>query len=198
MIDPTPDNTNRIAHFLGYLFHPFVLFVPSALIVLRGIPLAEVLGWIGLIAVITIAPTAGMIYYLRTHDKPIYRREYRLPVYATAWASTLVCGVILLLLDAPERLLACTAAIAVWVPLQTTINEYYTKISGHAAFSMGVMVGLWILGELDTWVLKGIAIAVVVFTAWARHITKHHTASQIVLGWLVAAVSVGVSFWLIL
>lgn len=198
MNDPIPDNTNRLGYVLGYLFHPFVLFVPSAFLVLKGDSFISALGWILLIGLLAIAPTAAYIYYLRRKEIYIYRREVRLPVYGVAWLGTLVCGVALVLLEAPHRLIACTVAILLWIPLQAAVNELHTKISGHAAFSMGVMVGLLLMGELESWWLKGIALAIVLLTAWARHITKHHTLQQILLGWAVASISVGISFALVL
>jgi hypothetical protein len=33
MTDPIPDKSNRVAWALGYIFHPFVLFVPGAYLV---------------------------------------------------------------------------------------------------------------------------------------------------------------------
>lgn len=198
MKDPIPDNTNRFAYLLGYLFHPFVLFIPATFLVLRGETFIRAVGWLLLIAFLAVLPTASSIYYLQRKGIYIYRREARLPVYSVAWVSTLVCAGAFLLLEAPHRLIACTAAILLWVPLQATVNELYTKISGHAAFSMGVMVGLGLMGALEAWWAKGLALTIIVLTAWARHITKHHTFQQILLGWMVAILSVGISFALML
>jgi membrane-associated phospholipid phosphatase len=162
------------------------------------VPLLEAIGWIALTGLITIGPTIGVIMYLRRQDKHVYQREVRLPIYGVAWISLGLCALLLWFLDAPERLFACVVAAMVWIPIQAGVNEFYTKISGHTAFSMGVLVGLLMLGELDTMLLKGLAAAIVLLVAWARHVTKNHTPLQIVLGWLVAGVSVGVSFWIIL
>jgi len=198
MSDPIPDNANRLGYVLGYVFHPFVLFVPSAFLVLKGEPFWAALGWVLLMGGVAITPTAAAIFYLRTRKIYIYRREVRLPVYLVAWLGTLTCGAVLLLLDAPHRLLACVAAMGVWIPLQGAINELYTKISGHTAFSMGVMVGLALFGELDAPILQVGAVAIVLLTAWARYVTRNHTLQQIVLGWLVGAVSVGAAFAVVL
>ncbi|MFP4323084.1 MAG: hypothetical protein ACLFTK_11580 [Anaerolineales bacterium] len=197
-LDPAPDDSNRIAWALGYILHPFVLFPPSAALTLRHEPPLHSLGWIALIGAMTMLPTGIVMIWQQRRGKFLWQRSSRLPVYIVGWICGVWCLLKLLALGAPERIIVCNVAMLVWVPAQAFINQRYTKISGHAASSMGVAVGLGMLGELNSPPMALTAILVVGLTAWARRVTKNHTPQQIWLGWLVAGLTVGGTFALLL
>jgi membrane-associated phospholipid phosphatase len=106
--------------------------------------------------------------------------------------------VLLVVLDAPLKLVACIAALLVWLPLQLIINTHVTKVSTHTAVVTGCMMGLLLLGELNSLLLAAGAVAVVVLTLWARVVTRHHTWQQVAMGILTGAIPVLIVFPLLL
>ncbi|MEL7655595.1 MAG: phosphatase PAP2 family protein [Bacillota bacterium] len=186
----------HVAKILGYAFHPFLIFIAGTFVALREEEIFETVKWILLVSLITILPTLVMMMLLQYRG---YRREQlgvRGSVYVIAWLCILFCAGLLLLLDAPVRLVICMFAILGWLFLHFLINAYLTKISGHAGFSMSVAMGLFFFGELGNIVYVAIASIIVVLTAWARITTNDHTCTQVFLGWVIAVISVGFVFFL--
>src|SRR5690606_26355468 len=164
------------------------------LAVLDEMPLSEAISWTALIFTVIVAPLAASLILLRRHGKYAYQRQVRVPIYIIAWTSVLLCLVLTLGLHAPTVLVACMAALALWIPLQFAVNTWVTKVSIHTAVVTGCVLGLLLLGDLPSPLHKGVAVGVVLISAWARMVTRHHTFEQVLLGILVGALPVLVIF----
>jgi len=199
MPDLIPDNSNKIAYALGYIFHPFVLGVVGIAAVLsqEKLTFSEAASWLITLSLILIVPLVSMIQYLKRQEKYTYQRHSRTPFYLTGWLAMLTCMGLVIWRDLPQ-LAACFASLLLWVPLQVIINRTWTKVSAHSAVSVGFTLGLGWLGIIHTpWLYAGAA-ALVLLTAWARIMTRNHTLIQVVLGWIVAALSILLTFPLFL
>lgn len=198
MNDPTPDQTNRLAVFVSHILHPYVLPVPTVLILLSGLPLKEALGWTVIVVAIILLP--GMTYaaYLQQHGQLLHRRQTRGPLYLVGWVSVVVALDIMLAFQAPLVLTASVATLAVWVPLQWAVNQWMTKLSAHAAVAAGCFTALLILGKLPTvWTQVGLFVLILLIL-WARIVTRNHTLLQVILGVLVGVLPVLLVFPLVL
>jgi hypothetical protein len=194
--DPVPHNRSRLGYWLGLILHPFTVFIPALIVVLRDTkPLAAV-GWVVFIAVIILVPALTLIHLARRKGRYTYQRGMRHPLYVVFWASMVLCVGLAVMLDAPERLVFSLLALVVWVPLQAIINARLTKISAHTAVVTGIITALFLMGDLDGPILAGGAVGTVLATAWARVVTGHHSVLQVSLGIVVSAVSVTAAFGL--
>lgn len=198
MTDPIPNNANRLAYWLGRLFHPAVICIPTLVLVLSDSPFAEAVGWTMLVAAMVTMPGLITIALLRKRQKHVYQRQTRGPVYLVIWLSVIGCLVVIWKGQGPTALQICMAALIVWLPVQLAINTYFTKISTHVAVVAGCATGLLLLGKLDTLFLQLIALLIIGSTIWARVTTRNHTVTQVLLGLVVGIGSVLAVFPLLL
>lgn len=198
MSDVIPDNSKRIAYAVGLVFHPAVIAVVTLLLLLRDLSLTQTLMWSSLISGIILIPIFMTIAFLRyRRDRHTYQRKTRGPLYSIAWLSVITCLILILFFEGPRELAVCMATLAVWLPLQLSINHYITKISAHTAVASGCFMALLLLTKLSA-ALIVIAILMILLIAWARLRTKNHTPLQVLLGLMVGAGSVLVVFPLML
>jgi len=197
MNDPTPDHSNKFAVWIGRVLHPYILPLPTTLIMLNDLPILHVLGWMALTISLILLPSLAFVTYIRRKGGELYRRRTRGPIYIFGWLCVLLCLAVIALLGAPPVLIASVGALAVWVPLQWGINTWVTKISGHAAVAAGCFTTLVILDKLELGLIA-IAFLLVLAAIWARLVTKNHSAVQIILGVLVGTLPVLVIFPLML
>lgn len=198
MVDPIPDYRNRFAYWTGRVFHPYLICIPTLIVVLSGLPFRQALGWVVLIVVVLVTPLLVVGKLLRMQNRFLYQRTARTPIYLAFWVSLIGCLVLLMIMEAPLRLVACIVALLVWLPLQLVINTHVTKVSTHTAVVTGCMTGLLMLGELNSFLLVTGALVVVVLTIWARVVTRHHTWQQVAMGILTGAIPVLIVFPLLL
>ena len=194
MIDPIPDSRNRLAYWVGQLFHPYFICIPTLAAVLSDTPFAQAMGWLLLVLAILLPPLVLMGFLLKRRERYLYQRATRTPIYLTFWGSLLVCLVILTTLNAPTTLIACIVALILWLPLQLAINTYVTKVSTHAAVVAACVIGLYLLGKLNHPLLLSVAVAAVALTLWARVVTRNHTPQQVIMGLLTGIVPVLIVF----
>lgn len=187
MSDVAPHNQNPLGYILGYVFHPFVIFIPALVIVLKGIPFFTAVGWVAFIAAIILIPLNLTILWERRREKYLYQRHTRHSLYVVFWLSMLCAILIGAVLDGPRRLIFALLCMWIWVALQFLVNLAYTKISGHTAIIATIVGGLLALGELDTPLLIILAFGAVAATGWARIVTGNHTREQVILGILVSS-----------
>jgi membrane-associated phospholipid phosphatase len=197
-IDPVPIKDNRVAYWIGRIFHPAVICIPTLALVLNDLPVGDAVLWTALVAGIVVTPGLITIAILKKRQRYVYQRQTRLPVYIVAWLSVFACLIGLLAVDGPVALRVCIAALVVWLPVQLLINTYYTKVSTHVAVVAGCFTGLLMLGRLDHVLLQTAGAAAIPLVAWARMTTKNHTLTQVVLGTVVGAGSVLVVFLVLL
>lgn len=193
MIEPVPDNSKRIAYFIGLGLHPAPIAVGTLLILLWGLPLIDTIRWTALIAGVVLIPIFVTTAYLHRRDRYTYQRLSRKPLYIVAWIDVAICLGLILVFNGPAILGICMATLLVWLPLQLGINQLVTKISIHMGVASGCFAALWIVGKL-TPLLTLTGIAVLLLLGWARIQTKNHTAGQVILGCVVGFGSVLVVF----
>lgn len=198
MNDPTPDQSKTLARWIGRILHPYLLPIPTLIILLYGLPWQDVVAWLILVVGIVLLPAVAYAAYLERRGQHLYQRETRDPLYLIGWVSVLICLALIVELHAPEVLIACVAALAIWAPLQGLINARVTKISGHTAVATGCYVGLLLAGKLPTLPLQIGLLILVAVIIWARVTTRNHTLQQVVLGVLVGALPVLIVFPLVL
>lgn len=193
MADPIPVTDNRLAYWVGLVFHPAVICVPTLFLVLNDYPPLEMVTWTGLTAAIVTFPGLITILLMEKRQRYIYRRENRLPVYLIIWLSIVTGLAVLHWKNGPTPLFICMATLLVWLPVQLLINSYFTKVSTHVAVAAGCVTGLMILGKLDTLLLQIIAMGIVLLLIWARIKTQNpqpHDTTGIVRfdcrGWVSA------------
>jgi len=194
MNDPIPDHSNKFAVWIGRVLHPYILPLPTTLIMLNDLPILNALGWMALTTSLILLPSLAFVTYIRRKGGELYRRRTRGPIYIFGWLCVLLCLVVISLLGAPPVLIASVGALAVWVPLQWAINTWVTKISGHAAVAAGCFVTLLVLGKLNPPIVLIGVVALVVFASWARIVTRNHSLTQVMLGILVGALPILVVF----
>lgn len=193
-----PDNSNRIAYWIGRIFHPYFVCIPTVFVVLNDLPWQMAIAWSALVLIVVLGPGIALVALLRYRGRWIYLRQVRGPVYTLVWLSVLFCLLILQLFDAPHVLTACIAALAVWVPLQLLANEYITKISTHAAVLAACITGLLWMGKLASPILQASMLVITGATLWSRYTTKNHTIPQLLLGLVAGSGSVLLTFPLVL
>jgi hypothetical protein len=198
MTDLIPDNRNQLAYAIGKLFHPYLICMPTLLVLLNDIPFQQMLGWLILVVAILVTPLVLTGRYLEQREQYIYQRKTRGPIYVTFWLSLMLCLAVIQRLEAPRALTASIVALAVWVPIQLLINRYVTKVSTHAAVIAACSTGLLLLGKLNNPILLLIVISAVVATLWARVVTRNHTIPQVAMGLLVGTLPILVVFSLML
>lgn len=194
MSDPIPDLSNPTARWVSRIFHPYLLPIPTLIILLSDLPLPEMLEWIALVVGIVLVPAMLFAAYLQRRGRFLYERQTRGPLYLVGWFSVLICLGVVIALEAPRILVACVAALAIWAPLQGLINARFTKVSGHAAVAAGCFLGLLLAGKLTTLPLVIGVLALVAITVWARVVTRNHTIVQVILGIAVGALPVVIIF----
>ena len=198
MNDPIPVHHNRFAVIVGQILNPFLLPIPTLLIILNDLPLGERLKWFGLTMVMILVPGAIATALTERFVNPIYKRYTRGPLYLVAWISVLSCLIVILRLNAPSILVASVATLSVWVPLQWAVNTWVTKISAHAAVAAGCLTTLIVLDKAGTPLIEILLLALMILTIWSRVVTRHHTVIQVVLGIAVGTLPVLVVFPLVL
>jgi membrane-associated phospholipid phosphatase len=192
--DVIPDNQQRIAYWIGLIFHPAVVMLPTLLLVLNDVPFQQALLWTAIIAMFMLIPGFAVIASLQRQQKYTYQRRSRAPIYMVVWISVVTCWVLIGIFKGPNELVVCMATLAVWLPVQLAINHSITKISTHTAVAAGCITALLLLEKLNTPIAITIGLVIVGITAWARVITKNHTLTQVLLGLVVGAGSVMLVF----
>lgn len=196
--DPVPHNGNRLGYWLGIIFHPFTVFIPALVVVLKDTkPLAAV-GWVAFMAGIILVPALTLIHLARRQGRYTYQRGMRHPLYLVFWAGMVLCMGLAAILHAPERLVFSLLALVIWGALQAVVNARLTKISAHTAVITGILTALFLMDDLDSPLLMIGAVGIVCATAWARVVTGHHTVGQVCLGIIISIISVVTAFGLML
>jgi membrane-associated phospholipid phosphatase len=185
--DPVPDNRNRLAFIIGRIFHPYVICIPTLFVVLSDLSWDEALNWSLIVIAIVLLPGMTLAAYLQRRGHPLYERRTRTPLYIVGWGSVLTCILVIRQMGAPQVLVFSLITLAIWAPLQLSINTFITKVSAHAAIAAGCAVGLLLLGKLETLPIQVLVLAIVIVTIWARVVTHNHTILQVSLGLIVGA-----------
>lgn len=198
MTDVMPDHSNKFAVWISRIVHPFLLPIPSTIVMLSGNPLGEVLKWSAIVLGMILVPGIGLALWSKRHGRLLHIRESRNTLYLIAWGLILACLAVVILGNAPRELVASIGAMAVWIPLQWAINRYVTKISMHSAIATGSFMTLLMAGKLVHPALVIGYLIIVLLTLWSRIETRNHTLPQVIMGVLVGALPVLIVFPLVL
>lgn len=193
MADTLPDNTNRLAYWVGIVLHPYIIYLIPAVITLG----LDGLRWSLLVVLTVVIPIGVLVLVQRRRARYVYQRQSRTPLYIVGWLGVLACWAIAQMSGAPIVFIAGVASIALWAPLQFLVNTFITKASVHTALVAMSVIGLVMTGHLNTPVLLLAGLAVIVAASWARMVTRNHTLAQVVIGALLGALAVMLVFsWL--
>lgn len=186
----------RLARLVSLILHPFLVSPLSIVLILyldRG-NLWEALGWAGLCAAFVVGPA---LLYLRQKlkakrftDADVSVREHRYGFYIFGGVCMAACYGVLLWMNAPSVLIAGFTAALCALVVATLTNRVWTKVSIHAGAMAGVTAAA-VFYSLPLAILLGIGTLAV---SWARLVTRRHTATQAVLGWVIAVVCVAAVF----
>ena len=189
----------KLAQALSWIFHPFVIVIPTMIIsmyVTTG-NLVGAIGWSALCVGFVIAPT---ILYLRRKlkrkeytDADVSVREHRFGIYLFGGVCELLCLATLIYFGAPKILIACFFAAILTLVIGTILNTQ-TKVSVHMAAMGGCAAVLFYISP----VLGVLMVAASIAVGWARIYLRQHTLGQVVIGWGVAVASVILIFALFL
>ena len=187
----------QIANLLSNILNPFL--VSLVIILLLSFestrsPL-DALKWSLILIAISIVPVYSVVVYFSRKDGPGSRfinvRKQRTKIYLLAGICALVGCVILIYLGAPLILLATFVAGLSATVIFMGINLWW-KISLHAAFIAASVILLVILyGSLGT-----VTVMLLPLVGWARVELGHHSLAQVTIGAFLAALIVGVVFYL--
>lgn len=187
---PNPDNSNRLAYALSLIFHPYIVFIPPAVIALG----LEGLQWAFLTGVIVVIPIVITVLIQKRSGRYVFQREARAPLFIVGWIAVLICFGIMNALNAPDVIRTGTFVVVLWTPLQFLINTFVTKASVHASLVAISFTGLWSLGFLSDPLIFTVSLALVIAVAWSRKVTRNHTTTQLILGLLSGTVATLLAF----
>ena len=189
-----------LATWLSRIVHPFTVVVPTLMMAawLQGTPLSSALLWSLLSIPIAILPLALYIaFHVRSghfEDWNVSAREQRAPLFAGGIAGIALLWTLYSSFDAPNVLRLCLMAAIMAYGIGAVINERFTKISLHATAAAGAAA---VVGYLAP-ALIPILVLLVVAGGWSRIYLGRHTAPQVLLGWLIAFISVAPLFYWLL
>jgi len=190
------ETTDRFAEAISFVFHPFVIVLPTMVITMisQRNTLWVSLFWAILSVCVVIFPTVLLIYTrVRSghySDPSVSIREQRSSLYALSGLLMALLIVILAFAKAPLILTACLVSAVLATLIGFVINNRYTKLSLHSVGMAGCVTVLCL-----TYPLLGLAfIPFAPLVGWARIHLKHHTPLQVLIGWMVSVISVFIVF----
>ena len=187
----------HIANLASSILNPFLLAVLIVVILaLKSTPtILSALRWSLVLTVISILPVMLVVIYLVRQGKlkSVFSsiRQQRTEIYLLAGALIIIDYIILVSIQSPQMLIAGSVAAFFGLMLFMCIN-FWWKISLHTAFMTGVVTLLVILYG---WI-AAIASVLVILVGWARTELKEHTITQTIMGALLAALVVTLTFYL--
>ncbi len=198
MTDVMPDHSNKFAVWISRIVHPFLLPIPSTVVMLSGNPLGEVVKWTVIVLGMLLVPGIALAAWSRRRGRHLHVRESRNMLYLIAWGLIFACFAVVALGGAPRELVASIGAMVVWIPMQWAINRYVTKISMHSAVATGSFMTLLMAGKLVHPALVIGYLIIVLLTLWSRIETRNHSVLQVMMGALGGVLPVLIVFPLVL
>ncbi len=198
MTDVMPDHSNKFAVWISRIVHPFLLPIPSTIVMLSGNPLSEVVKWSAIVLGMLLVPGIALATWSRRRGRELHIRESRNTLYLIAWGLIFACFAVVALGGAPRELVASIGAMVVWIPMQWAINRYVTIISMHSAIATGSFMTLVMAGKLVHPALVIGYLIIVLLTLWSRVETCNHSVLQVTMGALGGILPVLLVFPLVL
>jgi membrane-associated phospholipid phosphatase len=190
-----PRAWRTLAQALSWIFHPFVISAPTLWYAAYAMTHDAVasMQWTAFFIVIVIIP-AIIFIALRVRngqytDADVSVRQHRFSVYFFG-GGCFVLGLILFIhLGAPRILVASLLAALVALALGMLVTTR-TKASAHAGVTAGCAAVLFFVSVPFSVLVIFAALTV----GWARIYLHQHTPTQVILGWVIALVSVAIVF----
>ena len=188
-----------LAQVLSWVFHPFVISVPTlwyaAYAMTRDAAASAM--WTGFFIVIVILPAIVFIA-LRVRggqytDADVSVRQHRFSIYFFGGGCFILGLILFIFLGAPRILVASLLSAIVALAIGTLITTR-TKASAHAGVTAGCAAVLFFVSVPLSIFVTFAALTV----GWARIYLHQHTPTQVILGWVIALVSVAIVFPLFL
>jgi membrane-associated phospholipid phosphatase len=153
----------------------------------------EAIKWSLIGLALSVFPVFAVVFYLVSKKKLdgifINPREQRHRIYLLAILCAVIGYILLVVLDAPQLLVATFAAGLAAVIVFMAINLFW-KISLHTAFiTASVTVVIIVYGSMAAW-----TVLLVPMVAWARIEMKRHTPAQVLTGAILACLIVTLIF----
>ena len=187
----------KLAKITTNILNPFLLsfIVLILLAVESAATAADAVKWALICLALSVLPVFIVVVYLVLRKKLdgvfIKSRRQRNGIYILAIGCAVIGFVVLVLLGAPEMLLATFVSGLVAVFLFMVINLFW-KISLHTAFiTASATVLIIVYGSAAVW-----TVVLVPLVAWARVALGLHTRAQVVAGALLALSIVTIVFYL--
>lgn len=196
-VSPNP-KLYTLARLISLVFHPFVVVIPTMILSIYATTSdwAGAIGWTAVCVGFVIAPA---ILYIRRKlkrkeytDSDISVRQHRFGIYLFAGVCELLCLATLLIFGAPKILIACFFAAILALIIGMLLNTQ-TKVSAHMAAMGGCTAVFFYLSP----VIGALMLLASLAVAWSRLYLEQHSVVQIIVGWLVAVLSVAVVFYIL-
>lgn len=187
---------DNLAVQISRIFHPFVLAIPSGLLLLHltDIGVIESLKWVLLSAALTIVPTS---FFMKVHPdyrlRDINSRENRNLLYLLAFAELIVLTATSTLLNAPRIVVVYLYSAVMLTSVGALINRF-TKISLHVGFLSGFSTAISFLS-----IPLGILFYFfTMISAWSRFRMGVHNFKQVLLGMFIPVICILPIFYFLL
>jgi hypothetical protein len=181
---------NRIAVTISITFSPFLVPLPTILLLVRkyAVTIQQALLWTLIVALfISVLPSLFIMMLVRSgrlSDLHLAVRKQRLVPLCFALASALAGTVILYQIDAPREIVLPNLAYTINAILFTAITQLW-KISFHSGNVAGCITVLMLLVDVKlAWLFLLLPLI-----AWARVHRKRHTILQTAAAAMIAAAS---------
>lgn len=184
-----------MARIITNVLNPFLLslLILVLLSIKSSTSTEEAIKWSLIGLALSVFPVFTVVIYLVSKKKLdgifINPREQRHRIYLLAILCAVIGYIILVVLDAPQLLVATFAAGLAAVIVFMAINLFW-KISLHTAFiTASVTVLIIVYGGVAAW-----TVLLVPLVAWARIEMKRHNPAQVLTGSVLACFIVTVVF----
>jgi membrane-associated phospholipid phosphatase len=177
----------KLARIITNVLNPFLLslLILVLLSIKSSTSTEEAIKWSLIGLALSVFPVFTVVIYLVSKKKLdgifINPREQRHRIYLLAILCAVIGYIILVVLDAPQLLVATFAAGLAAVIVFMAINLFW-KISLHTAFiTASVTVLIIVYGGVAAW-----TVLLVPLVAWARIEMKRHNPAQVLTGSVLA------------
>lgn len=185
----------KLARIITNVLNPFLLslLILVLLSIKSSTSTEEAIKWSLIGLALSVFPVFAVVIYLVSKKKLdgifINPREQRHRIYLLAILCAVIGYIILVVLDAPQLLVATFAAGLAAVIVFMAINLFW-KISLHTAFiTASVTVLIIVYGGVAAW-----TVLLVPLVAWARIKMKRHNPAQVLTGSVLACFIVTIVF----
>ena len=187
---------DNLAVQVSRIFHPFVLAIPTGMLLLylAELSIVESVKWVLLSAAVTILPTT---LFMRFHPdyrlRDINSREKRNLLYLIAVTELIILTGLSYLLNAPETVMVYLYSAVILTSVGALINRF-SKISLHVGFLSSFSTAVSFLSIQ----LGALFYAMTLTTAWSRLRMDRHTFRQLLLGVFIPIICIGPIFYFLL